>query len=138
LNLFTALHVSIYRATSGRLGGTFRGAPVMLLTTTGRKSGKPRTTPVLYVRDGETLATVASNGGKARDPQWWSNLRANPAGTVQIKGQLMTVKSRKADPQEKERLWRLLTGVYPTYDEYQTKTNRKIPVVILQPLGPAT
>jgi len=138
LNIFIALHVSIYRATSGRLGGTLRGAPVMLLTTTGRKSGLPRTTPVMYVRDGDALATVASNGGKDREPQWWSNLKANPTATVQVKGEKMTVEARKADPEEKGRLWKLLTGVYPTYDDYQAKTSRKIPVVILQPLGPAT
>ena len=105
----------------------------MLLTVTGRKTGKLRTTPVLYVRDGTNLATVASAGGSDRDPSWWTNLRAHPDALLQIKNDRIAVKARQASPDEKAHLWPMLTGVYPTYDNYQKKTKRVIPVVIFEP-----
>jgi len=127
------MQVSLYRSTGGRLGGSFRGAPVMLLTTTGRKTGAPRTTPVLYIRDGPDLVTVASNGGKDPDPSWWKNLKKTPEASVQVKGEKMKVEAKKATLEEKERLWPLLLKMYPTYAKYQEKTKRVIPVVILTP-----
>lgn len=132
-HLFTALQVSLYRASSGRLGGTFRGAPVMLLTTVGRRSGKLRTTPVLYVREGRSLATVASAGGSDHDPSWWSNLKVNRAATIRIKKETLKMMARKANPEEKARLWPVLAGIYPTYNKYQEKTKRQIPVIIFDP-----
>jgi len=104
---------------------------VLLLTTTGRRTGRKRTTPVLYVKDGNRLAIVASNGGRDQSPSWWTNLRFNPLGEVQIKGERWPVKAERARDLEKSRLWPLLAKMYPAYDDYQRKTRREIPVVIL-------
>ncbi len=130
-SLFAGFHVFLYQASRGRLGGSLRGAPVLLLTTVGRKTGKKRTTPLLYIRDGNRLAIVASNGGRDRAPSWWTNLRQTPDALVQIKGEKSPVRAEKARDEEKARLWLLLTKMYPTYDDYQRKTRREIPVVIL-------
>ncbi len=127
------MNVFGYRITKGRLFGNFRGAPVLLLTTVGRKSGKRRTTPVLYVSEGNRLAIVASNGGRDRHPSWWQNLKANPNAEVQVRGEKYTVEAEEADDAEKGRLWPLLTRMYPSYDDYQRKTKREIPVVLLTP-----
>ena len=132
LNPFVAMQASLYRSTGGRLAGSLRGAPVMLLTTTGRKSGKLRTTPVLFIRQGDSIFTVASNGGKDRHPTWWLNLRANPEAQVQIKREVVPVRARKASPEEHERLWPMLVKMYPGYAGYQKKTKRVIPIVVLE------
>jgi deazaflavin-dependent oxidoreductase (nitroreductase family) len=132
MNPFVALQVFFYRLTNGTIGGTFRGAPALLLTTTGRKTGKRRTTPLLYVIDENNLAIVASNGGRPRDPSWFLNLKKNPEAEVQIKKNHIRVHAREVSPDEKARLWPLLTKMYPTYDDYQKKTTREIPVVMLQ------
>ena len=110
--------------------------PVLLLTTTGRKTGRKRTTPVLYVRDGNRLVIVASNGGRPRDPSWWRNLMHNPIAMVQVKNAKQTIYAQRAIGSEKERLWRLMTSAYPPYDNYQQKTVRDIPVVVLMPKTP--
>lgn len=133
MNLFTALHVFFYRLSHGRIGGRMWGAPVLLLTTTGRKTGKLRTTPLLYLLDGNNIAIVASNGGRDREPSWWMNLKKNPNSWVEIKGSKKLVRAEKATDEEKRRLWPILTKMYPTYDEYQKKTTREIPVVLLKP-----
>jgi F420H(2)-dependent quinone reductase len=130
-SFFASFHVFFYRLSKGRLGGRFRGASVLLLTTTGRKTGKKRTTPLLYVKEGNRLAIVASNGGRDHNPSWWTNLGFNPQGEVQIKGEKWQVKAEKASDSEKTRLWPLLAKAYPSYDDYQRKTKREIPVVIL-------
>ncbi len=127
------MNVFWYKLSKGRLFGSFRGAPVLLLTTVGRKSGKRRTTPLLYISEGNRLAIVASNGGRDRDPSWWQNLKANPEAEVQVKGEKYTVKAERANTAEKGRLWPLLTKMYPSYDDYQRKTKRDIPVVFLTP-----
>ena len=132
MNLFTAIHVFFYRISDGNIGGRFRGAPVALLTTTGSKTGKKRTTPVLYIDENKNMVLVASNGGRPKDPMWCSNLRKNPDVEVQLKKEMRKMRARKASPDEKFRLWPLLTKMYPTYDNYQKKTNREIPVVILE------
>lgn len=130
----TKLHAAIFRATGGRMGGTIPGSgPVLLLTTTGRKTGKERTVPLLYLPDGEDLVIVASNGGTATHPTWWLNLRANPVATVEVRDKLLRVRAREADAGEKERLWPLLVEMYGGYEGYQEKTDREIPVVILHP-----
>jgi F420H(2)-dependent quinone reductase len=113
--------------------GHFGKAPILLLTTTGRKSGRPRTTPLIYCRDGENIVVVASNGGDDRDPGWWRNLKAHPTGTIQIKHETTSVRAEQASPDDKARLWPEMTKVYATYDEYQRKTSREIPLVILKP-----
>ena len=133
--LGTKLHTGLYRATGGRVGTQLLGAPMLLLETTGRKSGRVRTTPLLYLRDGENLVVVASNGGAPRDPDWWLNLRANPEATVELDGNRRRMRAEKADPGEKARLWPRLVGMYGSYEDYQRKTDREIPVIVLRPVG---
>ncbi len=129
----SASHAFWYRVSGGRILRKMRGADVLLLTTTGRRTGKNRTTPLIYVQDGENLGIVASNGGRDHDPAWWTNLQHNPRAQVQVKGNRKTVTAEKAGPEDTTRLWSMLTKVYPAYDDYQKKTKRTIPVVILRP-----
>ena len=135
--LLTALsraHVALYRASRGRLGGRIsRGAPVLLLTTTGRKSGKRRTTPLLYLEDGGRYVVIASVGGAPKHPAWYLNLLANPAATIEAGRRNLAVTASTASPEERTRLWPLAVQIYPGYDDYQAKTTREIPVVILAP-----
>ena len=134
--LGTAVHRAILRMSRGRLLARVGGMPVLILTTTGRKTGKKRTSPLIYVEDGDSLAIVASAGGSPTDPGWWRNLKANPETTVQVgreKGR--RVRARQATPEEKARLWPRLTEVWPDYDEYQKRTEREIPVILLEPAG---
>lgn len=130
----TKLHTYIYRATGGRLGGRMVGAPVLLLTTTGRKTGRRHTIPLLYLEDGENFVVVASNGGAPRHPAWWSNLRADPEANVEIGGRELRARAQKASPEEKEWLWPRLVAMYGAYENYQRRTDREIPVVILRPV----
>jgi deazaflavin-dependent oxidoreductase (nitroreductase family) len=131
----TKLHTFVYRATNGWLGGRIVGAPVLLLTTTGRRSGAERTVPLLYLEDGENLVVVASNGGTAGHPAWRSNLRANPEATVEIRGRKLRVRAEEAATEEKERLWPRLVAMYGPYESYRGRTDRGIPVIILRPVG---
>jgi F420H(2)-dependent quinone reductase len=108
------------------------GVDILLLDHVGRKSGKRRTSPLLYIADGDDLVIVASKGGSAKHPLWWLNLRANPETTVQVGGERRRVRAREATDAERERLWPRLTKVWPDYDRYQRRTERKIPVVILE------
>lgn len=128
----TAGHVGVYRATGGRLGGRVVGMPALLLTTTGRRSGKPRTTPLTYLEDGDTVVLAASNGGNPWFPAWWHNLRADPRAGVQIGGRRMQMRAREATAAERERLWPRFLRSYKGYAEYEGKTSRRIPVVILE------
>ncbi len=128
-----ATHTALYRRTGGRIGGRFRGAPCLLLTVTGRKSGQPRTAPLMYGRDGDDYIVVASKGGQPTSPVWWLNLRSNPAAEVEVGAERRRVTAEEVEGEERERLWRLMTGIYPTYDAYQKKTSRVIPVVRLRP-----
>jgi deazaflavin-dependent oxidoreductase (nitroreductase family) len=127
-------HVQRYRATDGREGGTWRGAPALLITTTGRRSGEPRTTPLVYGRDGERYVLIASKGGAPEHPDWYQNLCKNPMVEVQVMGDSFRARARTASADEKPRLWKLMTSFRPSYDEYQAKTDRDIPVVILERL----
>jgi deazaflavin-dependent oxidoreductase (nitroreductase family) len=132
----TRLHNSLYRATAGRIGGGIPGSgPVLLLTTNGRKTGRERTVPLLYLRDGEDIVLVASNGGTATHPAWWLNLAANPVATVELGDRRLHVRAREAGPEEKERLWPRLVEMYGAYEDYQRKTDREIPVVLLHPVN---
>ncbi len=134
LTLLSKLHVVLYRVSGGRLGGRFRKtAPVLLLTTTGRKSGKQRTTPLLYLEEAGQYVVVASVGGAPKHPAWYLNLLGNPAATIQIGSRRLAVTATTASPQERLRLWPRATQMYPGYDGYQAKTSREIPVVILTP-----
>ena len=131
-SLFTDLQVALYRLSKGSVAGTFKGVPVLLLTTTGRKTGKKRTKPLLYLMDNDQVVIVASHGGAPTDPGWWRNLKSNPRAEVQIKDALLQVEAREAAGEERERLWPKLVGLYPDYENYQKHTTRTIPVVILE------
>jgi deazaflavin-dependent oxidoreductase (nitroreductase family) len=133
--LVSRLHVTTYRLTGGRIGGTMMGCPVLLLTTTGRTTGKQRTTPLLYLKDGDDLIVVASYGGFDRDPAWWTNLKAHPDARVLVGSHDQAVVATQVSAQEKPRLWALLNRMYPSYEEYQRQTSREIPVVRLHPKG---
>jgi deazaflavin-dependent oxidoreductase (nitroreductase family) len=129
------LNTALYRGTGGHMGAKVKGAPVLLLDHVGRKSGKARTTPVLYLEDGADLVIVGSRGGSDAMPAWFLNLMAHPATTVQVRSERRSVIAREASDEERARLWPRLTGMFPDYDVYQTRTNRRIPVVILSPAG---
>jgi deazaflavin-dependent oxidoreductase (nitroreductase family) len=132
LIVVSRIHVGLFRLSRGRIGARIgKGLPVLLLTTTGRKSGKRRTTPLLYVEDGGRYVVVASVGGAPKHPAWYLNLRDDPRATVEVRGRRFAVRAETAGPEERARLWRALTAMYPTYDSYQAKTSREIPVVIL-------
>jgi deazaflavin-dependent oxidoreductase (nitroreductase family) len=126
-------HLLIQRLSQGRLLGRVAGMPVLLLTTTGRRSGKPRTTPLTFFRDGANLVVIASNGGADRPPDWSLNLQQNPRALVQIGKGKLTVQARTASSEERERLWVGITATYSGYARYQKKTARQIPVLILTP-----
>lgn len=128
------VHTAVYRLTGGRIGHTFPGLPTMLLLDhVGAKSGKRRTSPLLYIRDGDDLVIVASKGGYPKNPAWFYNLRANPDTTVQVGKHRRDVHARVASAEEHERLWPQATKSYSNYDEYQKRTGRQIPIVILEP-----
>lgn len=129
----TRIHAAVYRATAGKAGGRIGSMPVLLLTTTGRKSGKSRTKPLGYVTEGDDYLLAASNAGNDFFPSWWLNLKANPVAEIQVGGQRMKVNARKASPEERERMWPKFVAAYKGYAGYETKTDREIPVVILTP-----
>jgi deazaflavin-dependent oxidoreductase (nitroreductase family) len=134
VKIMSRVNVWLLRASGGRVGSRFRyGAPVMLLTTIGRRSGQPRTTPLIYLEDGENVVTVASKGGSARHPLWYRNLRDHPDVEVEIGAQRRQLHARTASAEEKTKLWPRLAAIYPDYDDYQARTERDIPVVILEP-----
>lgn len=136
IRLGSKLNTWLYRTTGGRLGGTFvGGAPVCLFTTTGRKSGEARTAPLLYLRDGDDIVVVASKGGYSKSPQWYFNLLADPAVEVTIGREHRKMTARVATAAEKAALWPRLVANYKSYDTYQARTERDIPVVICSP-GP--
>lgn len=133
----TKLHAAAYRATGGRAGGRIMNSPVLLLLTTGRKTGKERTTPLLYLDDGGNYAIVASNGGAPKSPVWWLNLEATPEAAVEVGNRKLRVRAEEATGEEKRRLWERLVAMYPSYEDYQQRTEREIPVVVLKPIGEA-
>jgi deazaflavin-dependent oxidoreductase (nitroreductase family) len=132
------LHVLAYRATRGRFGHRMRGTPPMLLLEhIGANSGVRRTAPLGYIRDGENLVVVASKGGHPRNPSWFHNLRAHPDVTVQVGATRSPVRACVAQPAERERLWPAVLEAYGGYGDYQRRTSREIPLVILEPRGSA-
>lgn len=126
------LHVSLFRATGGRFGGRMFDSPVLVLTTTGRKSGKKRESPLLYLEDGDDLVVIASNGGTASHPAWYLNLTASPEAEVRVGERTIPVRAREARGEERWRLWERAVEMYPPYAGYQEKTDREIPVVVLR------
>jgi deazaflavin-dependent oxidoreductase (nitroreductase family) len=128
-------HAAVYRATGGRVGGKLPGVPsLLLLDHVGARSAERRTTPLVYMPDGENLLVVASKGGHPRDPAWMHNLRANPETTVQIGRRRIPVRAREADAAERERLWPAAAAYNRHWARYRTRTSREIPFVLLEPL----
>ena len=130
-DLFLDEHVRVFRETDGERGYHWRGTTILLLTTTGRVSGQPRTTPLIHRTDGDRWVVVASKGGAPANPSWFENLRAQPDVEIELPGEQIAARAEVADGAERERLWKLMTEVWPAYDDYQTRTEREIPVVIL-------
>jgi deazaflavin-dependent oxidoreductase (nitroreductase family) len=130
-DLFGAEHVRAYRESGGEHGYHWRGTEILLLTTTGRSSGEPRTTPLIHRVDDGRWVVVASKGGAAENPSWYENLVADPNATIQVHAEEITVSAAAATGEERERLWAKMAEVWPGYDEYRAKTSREIPVVVL-------
>ena len=131
--LFGAAHVGRYRETNGEVGHMWkRGAKVLLLTTRGRNTGEPRTTPLIYENAGDAYVVIASKGGAPQHPGWYRNLVKNPEVEVQVKDEVFAARARTAKGGERERLWRLAAQQWPDYDVYRTRTDREIPVVVLE------
>jgi deazaflavin-dependent oxidoreductase (nitroreductase family) len=131
--LFGEEHVRRYRETDGEVGHIWkRGSKILLLTTKGHVSGEERTTPLIYEDDGEGYVIIASRGGAPQHPAWYRNLEQEPDVEVQVKGDRFPARARTATGEERERLWRLAAQQWPAYDDYQGKTDRQIPVVVLE------
>lgn len=133
LTRFTNLHVTIFRATGGRIGGGIRKARVVVLHHVGRKSGQKRVTPLLYLADGDDIVIVASRGGSSQHPAWWLNLREMEETTIELaRDERRRVRPRVVSDAERDRLWPLLVEIWPDYDAYQARTERQIPVIALE------
>lgn len=134
MKLVGPAHVRLYRASGGRIWGRFpkSRAPVLLLTTVGRRSGQERTVPLIHLVDGDRLVIVASQGGMPTHPGWFHNLRAHPRVTVETGRRVREMEARVADDAERAELWPRLVEMYADYDDYQARTDRQIPVVILE------
>jgi deazaflavin-dependent oxidoreductase (nitroreductase family) len=123
----------IYRLSNGKLGGTMQNAPVALLTTIGRKTGQARVSPLLYLREGNRVILGASRAGSDKHPLWYLNLKTNPEVSVQIKGEVLQLHARDATAEERTQYWPKLVAMYPTFEDYQSWTDREIPIVICDP-----
>jgi deazaflavin-dependent oxidoreductase (nitroreductase family) len=132
--LFGQEHVDRYRETGGKEGHEWNGAPTLILTTRGRKSGEPRDTPLIYGRSGENYLVVASMGGAPRPPAWYLNLEADPETEIQVWDKRIKTRARTATAEEKPAMWKEMISHWPAYDSYQERTEREIPVVVLEPL----
>jgi deazaflavin-dependent oxidoreductase (nitroreductase family) len=132
IDLFWKVHPKVYRWSGGRIGGSMRGIPILLLTTTGRKSGQPRTKALMYISQADNFVVAASFLGSEQHPAWWLNLISDPDATVQIDGTSYDVKAREAEGEEREELWSAFVDMMAEYDEYRAQTSRRIPVVVLE------
>jgi deazaflavin-dependent oxidoreductase (nitroreductase family) len=130
-DLFGQEHVAAYRESGGERGYDWRGTTILLLTTEGRSSGEPRTLPLIHRTDGDRWVVVASKGGAPAHPSWFQNLQANPEATIQVRAEEIPVRASVAEGEERGRLWKQMAEVWPAYDDYQARTDREIPVVIL-------
>lgn len=132
-NLFGEEHIRRYRETGGAVGHVWRqGSKVLVLTTTGRRSGRPRDNALIYENDGDGYVVVASRGGSPQHPAWYLNLVANPEVEVQVEDEVFPARARTATGEERERLWKLAAQQWPDYDTYRQRTDREIPVVVLE------
>ena len=138
MKTFWAIHLKLYLWSSGRIGSTLRGLPVLILTTKGKKTGLARVKALTYAPHGKDFGVVASNLGEGNHPSWWINLKAEPKATVQIGKQQFTVRAREADGEEREKIWQAIAGTDPAYEQYRTWTSRHIPVVVLERLQPTS
>lgn len=133
--LFGQEHVDKYKATDGQEGHDWQGTQCLLLTTKGRKSGEPRELPLIYGKSGEDYLIVASKGGAYEPPAWYLNLQADPTAEVQVWGDRFKARARVATPEEKAEMWKTMTAEWPAYDDYQKKTDREIPIIVLERAG---
>jgi deazaflavin-dependent oxidoreductase (nitroreductase family) len=133
MKYFARAHIWAYQHTDGIVGSRLLWFPAALVTTTGRKSGVPRTTPTLYLRDGDRVILPASFGGRDADPAWYLNLQSNPKVQVQIRGDHLDMVARDATEEERKRLWPKLIKMYPPYRNYREATDRVIPLVVCEP-----
>ena len=131
VSAFITLHTTVYRLTDGRIGGRLGAQRILLLTTTGRRTKKSRTVPLTFFEDGERLVIIASAGGAPRDPAWWKNLQENAEASVQIDGERRRMRARIASVEERARLWPRVKKENPAYAQYEQRTTREIPVVLL-------
>ncbi len=134
-SLLNETHVAAYRETDGERGYIWNGAPILLLTTKGRKSGEPRTIAIIFTQVGDAQVLIASKGGSPTHPLWYLNIEADPEVEVQIKGERFAARARTAEGEERERLWAEAVAGWPNYDVYQSRTTRRIPVVVLERKG---
>lgn len=132
VELFWRIHPRLYLWSKGRIGGKLMGLPVLLLTTKGRKSGLARTSALMYLPRERDFVVIASFLGEPRHPYWWLNLESDPRASVQVGPERYEVRAREAVGDEREELWRAITTITPDYDEYQKRTTRRIPVVVLE------
>lgn len=126
-------HVRAYRESGGEVGYLWNGVPTLLLTVTGRRTGRELTSPLIFGRDGDDYLVVASKGGAPSHPSWYLNLQTNPQAKIQVKAEALAVTAHTASAADKPRLWKIVTDVWPNYDVYQSRTDRDIPVVVLSP-----
>lgn len=133
LTLLGAEHVRRYQETDGEVGYLWNGVPILLLSTTGRRTGQRRTTPLIFGRDGDDHVVVASKGGAPHHPAWYLNLTAHPEAEIQVRADHIPVVARTASDDERPRLRRIMTELWPNYDAYQSRTERVIPLVVLSP-----
>ena len=131
---WSAVHAFLYRLTGGVLGRRLAGNHMLLLTTTGHRSGRPHTVPLLYLSEGPNLVVIASYGGRPHHPTWYDNLICDPGVTIQIGSRTHPMRARVASPQERSLWWSRIVAAYDGYGEYQSRTDREIPVVLLEPL----
>ena len=134
-NAFNRALIAEYRANGGKVSGQFANAPLLLLTTTGAKSGASRTTPLVYTTDGDRIVVIASKGGAPTNPDWYHNLVANPEATVELGVEKFQVRAYVPQGQERERLYNQQAALMPNFAEYQKNTTRQIPVVVLERAG---
>ena len=135
LNDFNQKLIAEYRANGGKVNGRFAGAPLLLLTTTGARSGQPRTAPLAYTTDGDRLVVIASKGGAPTNPDWFHNLLANPEVTVELGAERFPARAVVPDGEERDRLFDQMAGQMPGFADYQRRTTRRIPVVVLERVG---
>ncbi len=128
-----SLHKRVYRASGGRLFGSIAGMRVLVLTTIGRRSGAERSTALMHFRDDGRYIVTASNAGEPRDPAWWLNLEARPQARIEVGREQLEVRAREAEAEERERLWQRLIEINPDYETYQQRTQRRLPLVVLEP-----